>query len=266
MIMIDKLFKKAVSFFIRYIYSLLSSVYLFTIGFLFLENRIFMGQIYEHFNLFKTSLKLPQIRFSELTDGKETVEIVEPIWQRGNITYLELLIINLLVKEFNPQNILEIGTFNGRTTLNLAANSSSDAKVYTIDIPKTVSPALSLAPDSEQFIDKEVIGERFLNKDTSKIVQLYGDTATFDFSPYFNKMDMVFIDGAHSFEYVMNDSKIALKLLRDGRGLILWHDYNTSPDHRGVAKAIHKLQSENPKFRMFHIKNTSLAILNLNRE
>ena len=70
---------------------------------------------------------------------------------------------------------------------------------------------------------------------------------------------MVFVDGVHSFEYVMNDSKIAFKLLRNEKGLIIWHDYNSS--HPGVTKALNKLQSENPKFKMFHIASTTLVCL-----
>lgn len=259
----NRIIKKIPSFVIKYIYSLFSSLYLFTVGCLFVKNRILMGQIYDHFDIFKPKLILPQIHFSEIIKTKKPIQIIEPVWQRGNITYFELLVINLLVKEFNPKNMLEIGTFNGRTALNLAVNSAPDAKVYTIDLPKTISPVLRLAADSRQFIDKEIIGERFLNQNTSKIIQLYGDTATFDFTPYFNTIDMVFIDGAHSFEYVMNDSRIALKLLRQGKGLILWHDYNTSKDHKGAAKALHKIQSENPEFKMFHIKNTSLVFLKI---
>jgi predicted O-methyltransferase YrrM len=104
------------------------------------------------------------------------------------------------------------------------------------------------------------VGSRFLNNDTtrSKIIQLFGDTARFDFSPYFGKMDMVFIDGAHTYEYLLNDTKIARKLLKD-KGVILWHDY--AGDWPGVTKALNKLYIENPGINLRHIEGTCLLCL-----
>ncbi len=209
--------------------------------------------------------KIPEIQLSEITKTEnDRVCIAEPVSLKGNITISELLILNLLVKRFNPKTIFELGTFNGRTTLNLAINSSSDVRVYTIDLPKdnVISPALPTTRDDEQYINQHVTGLKFLNQEEkSKITQLYGDSAIFDFTPYFNTIDMVFVDGSHSFEYVMNDSKIALKLLNNGHGLIVWHDYSSS--HKEVTKALNKLQLENSEFKMFHIKDTTLVYLAL---
>ena len=36
---------------------------------------------------------------------------------------------------------------------------------------------------------------------------------------------MVFIDGNHSFEYVKTDTISALKLIKDNKSIIAWHDY-----------------------------------------
>ena len=171
----------------------------------------------------------------------------------------------MLTQTFAPRAILEIGTFDGRTTLNLALNSPSDTRIYTIDLPKdeTSSALLKVARSDQNLIKKNVTGSRFLNsKDESakkKIVQLFGDTATFDFSPYDGSIDMIFIDGAHTYEYVMNDSTIAFKLLRNGKGLILWHDYD--PLHEGSIRAIEELQTAHPDWDMSHIEETNLAVL-----
>ena len=47
-----------------------------------------------------------------------------------------------------------------------------------------------------------------------------GDSASFDFSKLGTRMDFIFIDGSHAYEYVLRDSETARGLLRDGRGLI----------------------------------------------
>jgi hypothetical protein len=150
----------------------------------------------------------------------------------------------------------------------MASNCSHEAKVYTLDLPKDklYSTKLPIVPGDKgdkMFIDKEISGSRYLGKDCErKIIQLYGDSATFDFSPFFNMMDFIFIDGSHSYEYVLNDSKQALKLLRNGKGVILWHDYDL---WGGVTKALDKLYLEDRKFKgLKHIEGTSMVCLSLN--
>jgi predicted O-methyltransferase YrrM len=49
----------------------------------------------------------------------------------GNVTAQELKIISQLVKLTESRVLFEIGTFNGRTTLNLAAHSPAEARIYT---------------------------------------------------------------------------------------------------------------------------------------
>lgn len=72
-------------------------------------------------------------------------------------------------------------------------------------------------------------------------------------------MDFVFIDGSHSYEYVLNDSKQAIKMLRNGKGVILWHDYD---EYAGVTRSLNKLYLENNKFKnLKRIKGTSLVCL-----
>ena len=109
----------------------------------------------------------------------------------------------------------------------MAANSLPDARIYTLDLPNESQTELPIDPGEKKYIDKETSGARFIGTDCEpKITQLYGDSATFDFSPYHDTVDMIFVDGAHSYDYVLHDSRGALKLLRDGKGLILWHDYD----------------------------------------
>jgi predicted O-methyltransferase YrrM len=174
----------------------------------------------------------------------------------------ELMSINRAISFHKPLNLFEIGTFNGRTTLNMAANCSKKSRVYTLDLPRSNinSTKLHLDPSDKLFIDKEIIGLNYLRTAyKKKIIQLYGDSATFDFSHFNNKMDFVFIDGSHSYEYLLNDSKKALSLLRDGKGIIMWHDYGS---WIGVTKALNELYSKDENFKnLKHIQGTSLAYL-----
>ncbi len=74
-------------------------------------------------------------------------------------------------------------------------------------------------------------------------------------------MDFVFIDASHTYEYVLSDSRAALKLLRRGGGtkVILWHDYG---EWEGVTRALDELAAGEPTFRgLRRIAGTSLACL-----
>ena len=173
----------------------------------------------------------------------------------GYVHRLELHFLSALVKLNNSQCIFEIGTFDGFTTLHLAGNSGEEARVWTLDLPeppgKTKFP---LSASDMSYVGKKQIGVRYRETDVErKITQLLGDSATFDFSPFWGQMDLVFVDGSHQYEYVREDSRNALKLL-NGAGIVVWHDY--SPSWPGVVRAIDELP-----LPIYRIKNTTLALL-----
>jgi predicted O-methyltransferase YrrM len=186
----------------------------------------------------------------------------------GNISGFELDVINRLVATKDPELIFEIGTFDGRTTLNLAANSRPDARIYTLDLlpAEMHRTALPLEAGEQLFIDKPASGTRFAGTDVApKITQLFGDSAAYDFRLFSGKVDLMFVDGSHAYEYVRRDSATAMSLLRKG-GIILWHDYVPEgfTPWPGVRRALHELHLSEPAFRnMRHIAGTSLVFLQL---
>jgi len=209
---------------------------------------------------------LPGINLSSLITSKECqLRVIEPSFANGNVTIYELMAIILLVQARQPKSLFEIGTFDGRTTLNLAANSPQEAHVHTLDLPNTglEQTRFRLEEIEKKYIDKPVSGSRLLGRpEASKVTQLYGDSATFDFSPYLNQIDFVFVDASHAYQYVLSDSRKALQLLRRGKGAILWHDYNRSDCWPGVTQALDELYSHSPEFsQMKQIEGTSLVCL-----
>ena len=248
----------------RYLYAALACLYLFTLGVLREKNRLLISSICAHFGYVEKAPipLLPTVEISELVPEELPIQIREPVEADGNISLVEIAVISKLVKSRNPASIFEIGTFDGRTTLNMAANSPPDARVYTLDLPSQSKTELPIDRGEEKYIDKEASGARFIGTDCeSKITQLHGDSATFDFSPYHDTVDMIFVDGAHSYEYVLHDSRRALKLLKDGKGLILWHDYDKIW-WIGLTQALNELYTEQNEFGgAMHINGTSLVCL-----
>lgn len=190
------------------------------------------------------------------------IRLREPVSADGNVTLLELTILNSLVAARSPRRIFEIGTFDGRTAMNFAANAPEDAVVYTLDLPSTGGPELAVHADDEQFIARSqggARGRRLLDApESARVTQLQGDSATFDYSPYAGRMDMVFVDGAHSYEYVMSDSRKALEMAAPG-ALMVWHDYG---EWEGVTRALNELHASGPPFAGLRwIRSTTLALL-----
>ena len=209
---------------------------------------------------------LPSVDISTLVGSEDfELSILEPRVFDGNVSAFELFAINSLARKRSPNALFEFGTFNGRTTLNLAANSGPEAHVYTLDMPQSElqSSQYNLDQIEKKFVEKPASGELFKQRpEASKITQLFGDSAKFDYAPFFGQIDFVFVDASHAYNYVLNDSHIALKLLRQGSGIILWHDYDRAQWWPGVTRALDELQKDAKPFaNLVHIKGTSLACL-----
>lgn len=252
--------EKIIKFIIKYITALIYCIYLFTFGIFFKNKRYIISQVLSFFNKRQNDeieLKITETKLTDIiSDENLNIKILEPEILNGNVSLYEIIIISQLIKHYKPLNIFEIGTFDGRTTLNMAANSSENSLVYTLDLPKSEinSTKLPIIEGDKSLINKEISGLRYIKtKYVKKIKQLLGDSAKFDFSPFYNKIDFIFIDGSHSYDYVVNDTNVAFKLLNK-KGIIIWHDYN---GQRGVNNYLNKLaESKNLKF----IKGTSFVI------
>lgn len=190
--------------------------------------------------------------------------MLEPQHVDGNVSLLELLILNTLVVKSAPTTLFEFGTFDGRTTLNFAANAPGNATTFTLDLPQAEAKTTKYELDQWdlKFAEKEISGSRFLNSPWRKqIVQLFGDSATFDFNPFKGKVDFIFIDGSHSYDYVKTDSANALRLA-SRPSTVVWHDYQ--PFWSGVVDCLEELNQNHPEFSgLRHVEGTSLVVLSL---
>lgn len=222
--------------------------------------QIVLGKIRNYRN----RLLLPRLSYASVISN-EPITLIEPVDKPGGLTLEELAIVIGVCKKIGNCRIFELGSFRGRTTVNIAYNCK-ECKITTFDLPLDV---LDDAQLQHKLLhkDKEVAGhdERgfFFKKYQEfegRVTHLYGDSAAFDFSPYFNSYNVVFIDASHKYENVLIDSETAFKLLKNKTGIVLWHDY--SVDNMGVVKAVHEIK-EKYNLPIHHIKRTKLAFLAL---
>jgi predicted O-methyltransferase YrrM len=198
------------------------------------------------------------VELSEILTNDELEVTISPLKSNPhNTTEFELLAICSVIKDKGINKILEIGTFDGRTTRAMAMNTGASGFVYTLNLPpETATSELETGDIDIKLASKVVSGERFINTlQASKIKQIWGDSALFDFSPYRGTLDMVFIDGAHSEEYVKNDTEKALQMIKPEGGYIMWHDAHLF----GVVHYMKKLVLDQ-KQPIYFIKNTTVAV------
>jgi len=183
----------------------------------------------------------------------------------GNVSFEESLALAYLVESLKPRRTFEIGTFDGFSTYHLAMNGAPDAEVLTLNLPAEDggSAALARGTDSEYFGDNKThlelqrrgVGSVYRASPAArKVRQLFGDSLTFDFSPYRGSIDLVFIDGGHSLECVAKDTESALAMLSD-RGVIAWHDFNVQ--HRDVYAFLRRFAETR---KTYWIAGTRLAL------
>jgi Methyltransferase domain len=194
---------------------------------------------------------LPHDDFAEVSLFLGTDDFWINALPSGGSDLVSLCLITRLVR---PKRIFEIGTFRGYTALQFAANAPG-AEIFTLDLPQganTVLPITVMDEELGSFEKGKILEGR---KDTARIHRLLGDSATFDFSPYARNIDLFFIDGAHTYEYVKNDTLKALECCHPG-SVIAWHDYGRMGIN-GVTRWLHEFVRSH--FPVYRVPNGSLA-------
>ena len=134
-----------------------------------------------------------------------------------------------------------------------------------MDLPSCVAPSLGATSVDIQHVHDRSPAERMCfdgTPEAARIHCLYGDSATFDFSWLKGQVDLLFIDGAHSYEYVRNDTLHAGACCKTG-SVIAWHDYGRF-GFNGVMRWLHKFAREGNQ--IYRTPGGSLAYTKLESE
>jgi predicted O-methyltransferase YrrM len=212
-------------------------------------------------------LYLPIITLEDIAPVPTEFAVSRPPDWGGSMTITEISSLCHLVAARRPRKILEIGSFRGLTTLNIAMNAP-DAELHTLDLPPDANPASTRFDTNDVNIITSRGGYYYeARPEAARIFQHYGDTATFDYKEIGGGVDFCLIDAAHSYDYVRNDTAKTLPLMADG-GLMLWHDYGRNDfladpgDAWGVTQFLHEIADSGVGI----LQGTSLGILLLNED
>jgi predicted O-methyltransferase YrrM len=155
-----------------------------------------------------------------------------------HVNQVDLLYVAGIAKLRGCRRMFEFGTYQGRTTYHLTF-ASENPRVFSLNLPPDKDPSVA-----------SFLGSWFKGTDRERfITQILEDSRSFDPAPYERQMDLVFVDGDHSYEAVKNDSEKALRMLAPG-GIILWHDFAAKTP--GIVRYMKEFSQQRPVFRLKH--------------
>src|SRR5262249_12449506 len=143
----------------------------------------------------------------------------------------------------------------------MALNASPECVTYTLDLPPEQAAQIQLSTldelVSKHFKEKfrTCTGSYFAGRGDVKIIQLLGDSATFDYSVVDAPLDLIFIDAPHVYENKKRDCENPFRLLSP-KGFVLWNNYADvcCPE---VTKCLCDYAAHQ---KIWHLRNTYLAV------
>jgi hypothetical protein len=166
--------------------------------------------------------------------------------------------ILFLMKKACKNNFVEIGTWYGKTTYEIAVRFP-EKMIFTMDY---IEKDLILDPASNRALIKNKDDLCKHAKYLSNVCFVYANSHIYDFNKFLNLLyktpDFFFIDGDHSFNGVKIDTEKAIDFLEEnGGGTIAWHDIHTKnltqvPDY---MKYLGKTQD------IYYLKNSNIGFM-----
>jgi predicted O-methyltransferase YrrM len=197
---------------------------------------------------------LPEVALEDALPGIGDLEItIAHRFRSRGLPYGDAYVLALVTAYLQPRRIFEIGTGTGEATV-LMARQAPSARVDTLDLGASV-PTLGTQRGDLPLAGASV-GDAFRDSPWSPpITQHLRDSATFDFAPFAGRIDLIFVDGAHTTRYVANDSAAAFAMASP-RGVVVWDDCHLY--HPAISRVLRRRRRDGTQ--IFRIAGTRLAM------
>lgn len=181
----------------------------------------------------------------------------------GTMPGVESAYSGAIVQAMQPRTILVIGEHKGYLTKYLAECAGDDCLIFTVELPQSLAAKHGATPldnINKSFVNysEEQIGEAWRGSPVAdRIIGLAGDStsraATSLFGQLKGLIDLVVVDGDHSYSSVLKDLNSANDLLSE-KGVILVDDFWKPARLFEVTEAALRVRREIPELsHLYHL-------------
>ena len=187
-----------------------------------------------------------------LTDNKTAID--NYTFLDGGSLITDLALLKSFAATFPYCEHLEIGTWRCKSIVNVA------------DVQGVECTSANLAPDeiiSMGLPEKYAQEHGCLIQNRENILSIFANSQQFVFTLLDKKFDVIFIDGDHSYDGVLNDTRKVLPLLKNEASVIVWHDYSFDlvlPRYTVISTILDGMAPEFHRY-LYHVSNTMCAFL-----
>ena len=219
-----------------------------------LKNGLRAAEEQLHRSRLKSRFGMEQLRtislldlFPDLSEDLNTYSFLH-----GTSLPSDLVLLKKQARRFAACDYLEIGSWRGESLASVA------------DVAKTCT-SITLSDEEMRAMG---FGEEFIavhgifSEEYSNIRTLRHNSRTFDFGTLGQKYDLIFIDGDHSYEGVLNDTRKVMPLRKSTSSVVVWHDYgfNTEEVRHSVLHGILDGIPVEKHGNLYHVSNTMCAV------
>jgi predicted O-methyltransferase YrrM len=191
---------------------------------------------YLHHKMARQARDLNRLRAA----GADASLLIEPLWRSNFFRPLqkksEILRLLAIVRAARPEVICEIGAAGGGTTFLLAHAAAGDATIISLDLAYSASRRAAVHSFARE--EQKIICLPCDSHSPLSVRAVKAHLAR-------KRLDILFLDGDHSYEGVKTDFQFYSPLVRPG-GLVIFHDIvpdykarygiQTSSDSGGVPR------------------------------
>ena len=194
---------------------------------------------------------LPVIAMDQLVaDGP--VSLGPMTFLDGGSLPTDMMLLACLAEKIPNCNYFEIGTWRGESVATISPRAKS---CHTLSLTDEEMRAMGMH-------ERTIESHRLFSEGLENVTHLRGDSRSFDFSSTGRKFDLVFIDGDHHHETIVNDTQSVFEQLVHDESVVVWHDYGFHPDkvRFEVMAAILEGAGAERSGRIYHVAHTKCAI------
>ncbi|MBU7006393.1 class I SAM-dependent methyltransferase [Phosphitispora fastidiosa] len=208
-------------------------------------------------NSLKKKFRIKSINLGALlaSANSKKLQVSNFTFLTGGSGLLDILFLKVLAVKFNVKIYLEIGTWMGES---IAAVSEVVDDCYSISLP---DDDFSLEKYFKGILNKKNFS-RYFSYRRNNVKHYFADSKKFDYTEIPKGIDLVFIDGDHSYDGVKTDTKNIFEIIDSSKSIVVWHDFKEKRNDYIVTtvNAVYDAVPKNLQKNIFSVDNNMCGV------